>query len=115
MALPGGSTAAGVTAGAAGASAPTPAPESSKTPVEERVLPVGASIVASGATAVYAEPDMQALRFAEYGAGSRFTVVEPDGDHTAYPVVAGGAGWYRVRAEDGLVGWVNAQSLDGDS
>jgi hypothetical protein len=68
-------------------------------------------VAATGPLSVYAEPDRAALRLAEYAAGSRFTVVEPDGDYTAYPVEAGGQRWYRLRAEDGLVGWASAQAV----
>jgi hypothetical protein len=70
------------------------------------VLAVGAQIIAPGTTAVYAEPDPAALRYAEYPGSATFIVVEPGSDFAAYPVDVGGQRWYRVRAPDGLVGWV---------
>lgn len=70
------------------------------------VIPIGSVVTAAATAAIYAEPDRAAPRFAEYAAGSSFTIIEPDGDYTAYPVEVDGERWVRVRAEDGLVGWM---------
>jgi hypothetical protein len=99
MALPGAPSAG---AAASTTVTATPAPPATEPPL----LAAGAVITAAGSVVVYAEPDPAALRFGAYKAGSRFTVIEPDGDRAEYPVVVAGQRWYRVRAEDGLVGWV---------
>jgi len=39
-------------------------------------------------------------------------VLDPDGDVDSYPVVIDGQSWLRVRAADGLVGWVKAQQVE---
>ena len=78
---------------------------------EKAVLSVGAMVVARDEADIFAEPDQAAARFAQYAAGSQFTIVEPDGEFTMYPVEVDGQHWYRVRAEDGLVGWVVDQDV----
>jgi hypothetical protein len=75
--------------------------------VEAPVLDAGTVITATGRVAIYADADPAAARFGQYEAGTVLTVVEAGGDYTAYPVVVDGRRWYRVRAPDGLVGWVS--------
>jgi hypothetical protein len=40
-----------------------------------------------------------------YPPGATFTVIEPSGDFTDYPVEVDNRSWYRLEAADGLVGW----------
>lgn len=84
------------------AATPTPLPEPTAAP---RLAP-GATVSALATLRVYADADPAAPVLAEYAAGAAFTVLEPGGDYAAYPVVVAGIPWYRVRAEDGLAGWV---------
>ncbi len=70
------------------------------------VLEAGTLITAGGTVDVYADADLTAQRFGEYPAGTVLTVVEAGGDFGGYPVEVEGQRWYRVRAPDGLVGWV---------
>ncbi len=51
------------------------------------------------------EPSTSSLTLELYKDGDLFTVMEPSSDYSAYPVEAEGYRWYRIRAEDGLVGW----------
>ena len=46
-----------------------------------------------------------------YDSDTRFTVMEPDRYHPAYPVILDGVEWVRVRAADGLAGWVKVSEL----
>lgn len=46
-----------------------------------------------------------------YDPDTRFTVMEPDRYHPAYPVLLDGVEWVRVRAADGLAGWVKVSEL----
>lgn len=46
-----------------------------------------------------------ALVLEVYPAGKTFLVIEPSGVVTSYPVLSEGRAWYRLQAEDGLVGW----------
>ncbi len=71
------------------------------------VLDAGALITAGGTVDVYADADPTAPRFGEYPAGTVLAVVEAGGDFGGYPVEVDGRRWYRVRAPDGLVGWVS--------
>lgn len=114
MAL-GGTAAAGATD--AGAGAPSgeataevideaPAEVAPQATAAAPVLDVGALITAGGTVDVYADADPTASRFGEYPAGTVLTVVEAGGDFSGYPVEVDGWRWYRVRAPDGLVGWV---------
>jgi hypothetical protein len=94
------------------ATADEPGGEPSTPLVDPDILAVGVKVQARGMLRIYAaaEPDVPTL--AEYTAGDRFTVLGPPGDITVYPVELSGVRWYRVRAEDGLVGWVIADGIE---
>jgi hypothetical protein len=102
MALGGAATAAPAEATVEAAGAATPAAT-----VAPPVLGPGAQITAERTLDVYADADPAAPRFGEYPAGTVLTVVEAGGDFAGYPVEVDGRLWYRVRAPDGLVGWVS--------
>ena len=46
-----------------------------------------------------------------YGIGAEFEVLEPTDGTESYPVLVNGVAWIRVRAEDGLVGWVGVDDV----
>lgn len=76
------------------------------------ILTVGAEVQARGMLRVYGDANPNAPTLAEYAAGNRLTVLDPPGNFVAYPVELSGVRWYRVRAEDGLVGWVMADGIE---
>ncbi len=93
---------------------PTPAPTFTPTPVAAmRVVfaPDDQVVSQAGRLAVYAQAAADAPVLDSVGEGVPLTVLEPSGDYTGYPVIAGGHGWVRVRAADGLVGWVVTDTL----
>ena len=76
------------------------------------VFEVGAEVQARGQLRLYAAAEPETITLAEYEAGDRFTIMGPPGDVLIYPVELGGVRWYRVRAADGLVGWVMADGIE---
>ena len=109
---------------AGGAALPTEAPaaESELPPTAEpTVRPVftqGSAVLAGGLALeggqirVHAEPSTYATTYGAFERGSAFTVMEPTGDFVDYPIEVDDTEWYRVRTEQGLVGWVDARFLD---
>jgi len=101
---------------------PTAAPTATKTPptptpipaaVVQAVYAPGDQVASrAGRLTLYANVTTDAPVLDSYGVGVALTVIEPSGDYTGYPVVAGGHGWVRVRAADGLVGWVTTDTLE---
>lgn len=89
----------------------TPAPSPAPSPTPTAQLAAGAPVKAVAALRIYADADPAAPVRAEYAVGTAFVVLEPGGDYGAYPVEVGGVPWYRVRAEDGLVGWVRREQV----
>jgi hypothetical protein len=91
--------------------AETPAPSPTAAPP----LAAGAPVEAVATLRIYADADPTAPVLAEYAAGAAFVVLDPGGDYGAYPVEVDGTPWYRVRAEDGLAGWVLGDKVAGAS
>lgn len=75
-------------------------------------LDVGAEVVARGILRIYAAAQPNVPTLDEYAAGDRFTILGPPDDVPIYPVELAGVRWYRVRADDGLVGWVIADGIE---
>jgi hypothetical protein len=75
-------------------------------------IDIGADVQARGMLRIYAAAAPETPTLAEYAAGDRFVVLGPPGDITVYPVELNGVRWYRVRAGDGLVGWVIADGIE---
>ena len=84
-------------------------PEAATTP---DIFVIGSEVQARGMLRLYGAPEPTAITLAEYGAGERFTVMEAPSNAGAYPVELNGVFWYRVRAGDGLVGWVIADGIE---
>lgn len=94
------------------ATADEPDEEPSAPLIDPDILAVGVEVQARGMLRIYAAAEPNAPTLAEYTAGDRFTVLGPPGDIIVYPVELSGVRWYRVRAEDGLVGWVMADGIE---
>ena len=91
---------------------PEPISETAPATGTALVFEVGATVQKSaGEAVVYAEPSTEAPVMDTYAPGAALTVLEPGSDFTGYPVVVDDAGWVRVRAADGLVGWTPATGL----
>jgi len=82
--------------------APTPAPI---------VYAVGQVVAAAGDVGVYTDAAQSAAIMEIYAQGALFTVMEPGADYASYPVFVDGLSWVRVRAGDGLAGWVPVEGL----
>ncbi len=55
-----------------------------------------------------------ALILQRYAVGEALEVVEPSGDYEDYPITIGGQEWVRVRAGDGLVGWLPIDAVNSE-
>ena len=61
---------------------------------------------------LYADASANATPLVTYDAAPLdLIVIEPSGDYAGYPVENGGQQWYRLRDENGLVGWVGAEAI----
>ena len=76
-----------------------------------KVLDPGTEVQALGMLRLYAAPEPTAATLDEYVAGATFTIIASPDDLGPYPVELNGVRWYRVRAADGLVGWVIADGI----
>ncbi len=75
------------------------------------VYTVGSVITAGAPVTIFATAASSSTVLEVYESGATFTVLEPNDQFTAYPVLNGGASWVRVRAADGLAGWAKADAL----
>lgn len=93
---------------------PTATTRPTATPiVDPQVFDVGESVAASaGRVEIHADATMDALTLDTVGPGVPLEVMPPSGDFVEYPVIADGHGWVRVRAADGLVGWVMTDQVE---
>ncbi|MCB0107234.1 MAG: hypothetical protein KDE53_15045 [Caldilineaceae bacterium] len=107
----------GVTPAAGGMVVPTATPEvatPTATVAEATVAPTflpGDVFVAADRVLLYTDASAAAMVMNQYEAGAPFTVLAPSGDYATYPVEVNGEQWYRLRADDGLVGWLPASAL----
>lgn len=90
----------------------TPEDAAPASPTDPDILEIGAEVQARGMLRLYAFADPAAPTLAEYAAGERFIILGPPGDIVTYPVELSGVRWYRVRADDDLVGWVMADGIE---
>ena len=60
---------------------------------------------------LYVDASRYAPVMNQYAVEATFTLLEPSGDYSAYPVEVAGERWYRLRAADGLVGWTPSELL----
>lgn len=89
-------------------SSPTPAP-----PAEQSVFVPGDLLIADATSvAIHADAASESLVLNSFGLGFVVEVIEPSGDYAEYPVLVDGYGWVRVRAADGLVGWVRTDQVE---
>ncbi len=96
---------------------PTPRPTSTPSPTATsgppQVFDIGAMVSASaGRVELHADVAIDAPILDSVGPGVALVVLPPSGDYEIYPVVIDGISWVRVRAEDGLVGWVQANLVE---
>ncbi|CAN5875325.1 hypothetical protein BH10CHL1_BH10CHL1_43770 [soil metagenome] len=80
---------------------------SSSEPTKPAGLQPGQTVAASsaGELRLYSDPSTTSPIRDVYATDALFTVLEPSGQYTEYPVLVNDQPWYRVRAADGLVGW----------
>ena len=62
-------------------------------------------------TRLYSDANHDALVMDQLTSGEFLIVIEPSSEYDTYPVENEGKHWIRVRAVDGLVGWVDASTL----
>lgn len=91
--------------------AAAPAEAAIATPTPALLIGDVIQVLPDQALRLYSDATPDALIMNVYAAGARFTLLDASGDYAAYPVEQGGRRWYRLRADDGLVGWGDATQL----
>lgn len=109
-----------ITPRSVGVSVPTstpaemPTPEPSPTPTPFVLAPGQVVVIAENGenpVVMRADANHESLLLEIYPAGTSLTILEPSGQYTEYPVTHSSGTWYRVRSEDGLVGWIDARHI----
>jgi hypothetical protein len=96
---------------------PTPEPVPTATPVP--ILTAGQVVVvantAGAGIRLRNQPGTGGLTLAIYPEGESFTVLNPDGDYSSYPVEVDGYRWYRIQIannpDENLTGWAAGDFL----
>ena len=71
----------------------------------------GHAAYASTNLLLYADAGRNSLVLDELIEGATLLISEPSGEYSTYPVAKEGQLWVRVRSQDGLIGWVDANLL----
>ena len=71
----------------------------------------GQTATVSANLLLYADAGRSSLVLDELVEGATVVISEPSGEYSTYPVAKEGRLWVRVRSQDGLVGWVDANLL----
>jgi hypothetical protein len=96
-----------------------PTPEVAPTATPAPILNVGQTVVvantAGAGIRLRSEPGTAGTTLAIYQEGDRFTVLNPDGEYSSYPVEADNYRWYRIQIADNpdenLTGWAAGDFL----
>ncbi len=63
---------------------------------------------------LHADAAGDSLILQRYAVGEALEVLEPSGDYADYPISIDGQEWVRVRAGDGLVGWLPVDAVNSE-
>lgn len=91
------------------------------TPSADLTLPtpgqgvVGKAVSSQAYVLLRADAGYASLVMDAFDDGSAFVVLEPSGDYAGYPVEHDDTRWVRVRAADGLVGWLDEAQISSVS
>ena len=96
---------------------PAPAPVAQpQPPAEVTATPnpfnTGSMATTTDALRLYADAARSSLVLNVIAQGESITITEASGNYATYPVEADGIAWVRVRAGDGLAGWVDSTKLE---